>query len=402
MSLFHYRAYNAAGETVQGAVEADSLGALENRLRTAGVWLLDARDAGTADLPAVGARRAGGVKRADVITFFIQMSLLMRAGITLPRALERMAEDFEGTRLGTVVTGLSEQIQIGVPLHRAMQAHPRVFSNQVVAMIQAGEAGGRIPEVFESLTRYYEWLDQLVGDIRQALIYPLIVTGAALALVLLLFTFVVPRFVTLLTDLSLEVPMLTRVVMAISGMLVGGWPVILGLAVGLPLALRFALRVPEFRARFDRALMRLPVFGPLVAMFALSRLTQNLGMLYRSGVTILKGLEICRALVGNRAIENAVDDVRKAVLEGTPMSKAMAGRDVFPNTLVTMISTGESSGNLDLALESVAQYYNTLIPRRIKTVFAIFNPAVMLTLIAVVGAVALSVILPILQLWQVR
>jgi type IV pilus assembly protein PilC len=330
------------------------------------------------------------------------MALLLRSGITLPNALDRMAEDFDGTSMGEVLTGLAEKVAIGVSLHDALAGYPRVFSRQVVAMVQAGEVSGQMPEVFNSLSIYYEWLDHLVSEVRQALIYPVIVVTVAVAFVLMLFTFVVPRFVGLLKDLSLEVPMLTKAVMAVSDVLVGGWPVILALVIGIPVGIRLTLRAPAAARAWDRMLMRLPVFGSLVTMFALSRFTHNLAMLYRSGVPLLKGLEICNGLVGNRAIEAALDDVRQGVLEGTPMSKGMTRHDVFPSTLVTMISTGESSGNLDSALQSVSEYYNALIPRRIKVVFAIFNPAVMLTLIAVVGVVALAVILPILELWNVK
>jgi len=402
MSLFHYKAFNSAGETISGALEAESVPALEARLRTTGSWLLEARTGGQAVAAAETTVSRISARRRDAIVFFVQMSLLLRAGITLPHALDRLADDLEDTAMGEVVRGLAGQVSIGVPLHVAMQTFPRVFSRQVVAMVQAGEVSGQMPEVFKSLSDYYEWFDGLMAEIRQALIYPVIVIFAATGLVLLLFTFVVPRFVTLLTDLSLEVPWLTSVVMSISDVLVGGWPWIVGTALGAPIALRIALRHPAFGRAFDRKLMDMPVFGSLVAMFGLSRFANNLGMLYRSGVPLLKGLEICQKLVGNRAIEHALEDVRRGVLEGTPMSKGLARHDVFPGTLVTMIATGESSGNLDEALSGVAQYYNAIIPRRIKVVFAIFNPAVMLTLIGVVGTVALAVVLPILQLWQMR
>jgi type IV pilus assembly protein PilC len=400
MSQFHYRALNASGEAIAGTVEADSPSALEARLREAGAWLLEAREGADAKVQARAS--AATAKRADVIAFFVQMALLLRSGITLPNALDRMAEDFAATKMGTVVAGVAEKVAIGMPFHAALEGYPRVFSRQVVAMVQAGEASGRMPEVFQSLSAYYEWMDHLVSEVRQALVYPLIVVTAASAFVLLLFTFVVPRFVGLLEDLDLEVPMLTRIVMAVSKLLVAGWPALLAAAVAAPIGLRLALRAPAFARAFDRALMQLPVFGPLVAMFAISRFAHNLGMLYRSGIPLLRGLEICRGLVGNRAIEAAIDDVRNGVLEGTPMSKGMVRHDVFPKTLVTMIATGESSGSLDTALQSVADYYNTLIPRRIKVVFAIFNPVIMLGLIGVVGVVAMAVILPILQLWNVR
>lgn len=402
MSLYRYRAYNSAGQTVSGSLEADSLTTLESRLRTAGSWLIDAREGGSAEVISDSEVSNVTVKRRDLIHFFVQMSLLLKAGVTLPNALDRMAEDTEGTRLGEVTVGLRDQVAIGTPLHATMDKYPRVFSRQITSMIEAGEVSGRLPEVFENLSSYYEWVDQLTSDIRQALIYPVMVMAAALSLVLLLFTFIVPKFVGLLTELHLKIPLLTQIVMVISNALLRGWPLVIVLAVGGPVALRLALRNKEFARGFDRALMKLPIFGPLIAMFAFSRFAHNLAMLYRSGITLLRGLEICRDLVGNHAVAHALDDVHRGVLEGTPLNKCLAQHEVFPKTLVTMIATGESTGSLDFALQSVADYYNKIIPRRIKIVFSIFDPVMMVSLIAVVGVVALSVVLPILQLWDMK
>jgi len=399
MSMYRYRAYNTAGDVIYGAIEADSVVIADNRLRTAGIWMLEAKE-GTA--AAAGETHNIAIKRGELISFFVQMALLLRAGIPVAAAITRLAEDAEGTRLGTVLVTLREQVTIGVQLHQAFAMFPRCFPPQIVAIVQAGEVSGHMPEAFESLSGYYEWLDQLVGDIRQALIYPLMVSGAALALVLMLFTLVVPRFVTLLTDLSLGVPLITRITITISNLLLHGWPVILGVAVATYVGVKMAMRSDRHAAALDRALMKLPIFGQLIGMFALSRFTHNLGMLYRSGIPLLRGLEICKKLVGNRAIEQAIDDVRTRVSEGTPLSRGMAMHDVFPPTVVTMISTGETSGTLDFALQSVSDYYNKIIPRRIKIVFAIFDPVMMLSLIGVVGFVALAVVLPILQLWNTR
>lgn len=402
MSLFHYRAFNAAGETVSGALEAEDLPTLETRLRSAGVWLLEAREGAALKESSRDVSASIKVPRQELISFFVQISLLLNAGVTLAGALERMTEDCAGTRLGTVLAGLHDQIAIGTPLNQAMAKYPHVFSRQVTAMIEAGEATGKMPEVFESLSGYYEWLDQLTGDIRQALIYPVMVISASSMLVLMLFTFVVPRFVSLLTDLHLKVPLLTQIVMSISNTLVHGWPVLLFFAVGLPVGFVLAMRSPAFALGFDRALMRLPIFGELVALFGLSRFSHNLAMLYRSGIPLVRGLEICSCLVGNRAIEQAILEARRGVLEGTPLNRCLAQQEIFPRTLVTMIATGETSGKLDFSLQSVSEYYNKIIPRRIKVIFAIFDPVMMISLIAVVGTVALSVILPILQLWDVK
>ena len=399
MSVFSYRAYDAAGRITSGSLEADSVTALENRLRTAGIWMLEAKEGRSEQTEVVSRLKLG---RADLINAFVQLTLLLRAGITLPNALERLAEDNAGTRTGAVMATLQEQVSIGVPLHRAMGAYPRIFTTEITAVIEAGEVSGQLPEVFASLQDYFEWCDQLAADVRQALMYPVIVMVASLGLVLMLFTFVVPKFVGLLNELSLEMPLLTRIVMGISHVLLTGWPVLLGLAIGLPFLIRYLLRNPTTATWIDTKKMELPVFGSLVSMLALSRFSHNLALLYHAGIPLLRGIEICQNVVGNRAIAASLADAHRGVLEGKPLSKCLAAHPVFPQTLVTMMATGETSGTLDVALQGVADYYNKVIPRRIKVVFAVFNPVMMLSLIAVVGVVALAVILPILQLWNAK
>lgn len=399
MSVYSYRAYNAAGQVTSGSLEAESLDALEKSLRAAGIWLLEATEGRIARRTGVSRLK---LSRADVINLFVQLTLLLQAGITLPNALERLAADNKDTKSGEVMATLLEQVSIGVPLHRAMDSYPRIFTPEITAVVQAGEISGRLPEVFSSLQAYYEWCDQLMSDVRQALMYPVIVMIAALGLVLMLFTFVVPKFVGLLSELSLEVPLLTRIVMGISQILLQGWPVLIALGVGLPLAARYALRSPQLATWVDQKKMEIPVFGSLVAMIALSRFAHNLALLYRAGIPLLRGVEICQSVVGNRALAAALVDAHNGIMEGRPLSRCLSAHPVFPQTLVTMIATGETSGTLDIALQGVADYYNKIIPRRIKVVFAIFNPAMMLSLIGVVGLVALAVILPILQLWNAR
>ena len=400
MTWFHYRAYDAAGRTVSGALEAEDIRRLETRLRAAGVWLLEAAETGAA-VPA-SARFGRTVKRRDLVNFFLQLSLLLKAGVPLTQALGRLARDFKNERFGSVVADLEEKVFSGVPLSQAMQSHPSVFSRQVAAVVLAGETSGRLPDSFVTLSGYFESADQLVSDVRQALIYPFVVVCASLGLMLLLFTVVVPRFVELLHGLALQVPLITQVVMRISNFLVAGWPILVAVAIGLPLGLKLAMRSSAFACGLDRALMRVPIFGSLVAMIALSKLAHSLGLLYRSGIPLLKALDICRGLVGNRAIAKALEEVAENVAQGMPLSGCLSSHDFFPPAMVTMIATGEASGTMGFALENVSDYYKKIIPRRIKVVLGIFDPAIMLLLIGAVGCIALAVILPILQLWQAR
>lgn len=407
MALYHYRALGADGRTLTGTLAAENRTGVAHRLREVGAWLLEAHEAGAGTATAAAAavttsHRRLRVPRGDLINFALQVSLLLNSGVTLPQALRRLAEDYAGTRLGTVLQELHDQVAVGEPLHTAMQRFPRVFPPHISALVEAGETSGQLPTIFASLAEHYEWVDKLAADLRQATVYPLTVTGAALALVVLLFTFVVPRFSTLLVELNLAVPALTRAVATVSAAMVNHWPIWVGALAAIVLAFRWGRHVPGLAEAWDRAILRVPVLGPLFAMVALSRFARNLALLYRSGIPLLRGLEVVRGLVGNRALAAAVGRLHTALEQGIPLHRGLATEPLFPATVVTMVSTGESAGSLDVALQSVAEYYNKLLPRRLKLAFAWFDPIAMFALVGLVALVAIAVILPILQLWQAR
>jgi type II secretory pathway component PulF len=399
MKSFRFHAYDANGRGISGTLAAPSLASLEDLLRDRGLWLNQAREAA---VEVGGSTSSLAVPRTDLIHFFVQGAMLLKAGITLPSALERIAADASDRPAGRVVSDLLDQVNAGVALHKAMARHPRVFSGQVVAMSEAGEVSGRLPEVFEGLASHFEWVDQIAGDIRQALIYPAVVLSAAAGLVGVLFTWVVPRFVTLLTDLNLEIPLITRIVMVASDLFTRGWPVWVPALLLVPALGALSSRNPSLAARRDAALMGLPIFGDLFTLFALSRLSHNLAMLCRAGIPLVRSLEICQGLVGNQVMARAIDEVRSRVVEGVALHRALAAHPVFPSLLVALVATGEASGNLDRSLDSLSSYFNRQIPRRMKLVFSVFDPLMMVGLVAVVGVVALAVILPVLQLWQLR
>ncbi len=404
MPSYSYSGIDAKGKTTNGFLQADSIQVLEQKLKESGIWMMKA----TQDSKTVVSSKTETtqqsrvkVKRWELINFYIQFSLLLRAGINLPKALRRLSDDLGESRLGKVLQTIAEQVEIGVPLNEAISYFPRIFPPETVSIIRAGEVSGNLPNVLDEIRLHLEWTDKLTSDIRQALIYPCIVITAATGLILFLFPFTVPKFVTLLNELALELPALTQYVMIISDFLKSYLLIILTVLFLIPVLYKIIRKTKKGGIFIDRMMMNLPIFGNLIQMFGFSRFSKNLSMLYRSGIPILKGLQITQSVMGNLAIREAVTATRKAVEEGTPLSQGLARIDIFPKILVTMIATGEESGSLDESLNSVAGYYDEIIPRKIKALFTFFEPVVMLTLIGIVGAVALSVILPILQLWSV-
>jgi len=406
MPIFRYQVVDAKGRTLNGTMPANDEASLEQTLKKAGLWITDVkvdRPGSAREAPKFsgrGPRLSGKRGRRELIDFCTMMTYQLRAGIPLVRALEVAGQDCKDPRFGKVMTGLQHHIESGLQLHEAMARFPRVFSAHFVSVVKAGESSSKIAETFADLKEYMEWLEQLIADMRQASLYPSIVLVVIMAFAIFLFTFIIPKFSELLSKLNVEQPLLTQIVFGLGDFAKKTWwisiPLFLLVVIGVPIGRRVSR---GFAAMMDKLKLKLPIFGPLNLMLALSRFTHNLAMLYRSGIPILQSLAYCQqGLIGNAVIENAVRKVEVDIKNGSTISEAMHRHPIFPAMVLRMITMGETAGNLDLALDTVAEYYNDIIPRTIKKVFTVMEPMLMLLLILIVGCVALAIYLPIIAL----
>jgi len=406
MPVFRYEAIDKRGRNLSGMMPALDESNLELKLKSAGFWLIDAateRPPAAMDKPAqsdLGWRTMWGKRRRRaLIDFCTLMSFQSKVGIPLVQALEVASQDCEDVQFRRVLAGLQHHIESGLLFYEALEKYPRLFTPHFVSVIRAGEMSSKLPETFDDLREYLEWVDQVIAEMRQASLYPLIVTTVIFAFVLFLFTFIIPRFATLLTSLKIPLPLLTQIIFALSDFVKATWWLwllgLLAVTLGVPLGRRLSRR---FALWLDRLKLNLPIFGPLNLMLALSRFTHNFAILYRAGIPILQSLNLCQGLVGSLVVEDAVAGVHEDVKTGSTISEALRRQPIFPPMLLRMVVMGETTGNLDAALENVSEYYNEIIPRRIKKIFTVLEPALMLALIFVVGAVALSIYLPSLAL----
>lgn len=406
MPVYRYHATDERGRAVNGTMPAQDETSLEEKLESAGFWLIDAKMERASDVTGkkAGKETAGPMlwgkkKRRALIEFCTTMSFQSRVGIPLVQALEVASEDCETAGFRGVLEGLQHHIESGDLFYEALEKYPRIFSPHFISVIRAGEMSSKLPETFEDLCKYLEWVDQIIADVRQASLYPAIVSLVILVFVLFLFTFIIPQFATLLAGLKIPLPLITQIIFGLSDFVKKFWwawvLLLLFLTVGIPLGKRYSR---AFARWLDEIKLKLPIFGELNLMLAISRFTHNFAILYRSGIHILQSLELCKALVGNAVVEEAVGGVLADVKTGSTISEAMRKHPIFPIMLLRMVVMGETTGSLDTALENVADYYNQVIPRRIKKVFTIMEPMLMLLLIGIVGAVALSIYLPLLAL----
>ena len=406
MPVYRYQAIDRSGHSLGGLMPAMDEANLEQRLRGLGLWLTEAaaeKPEGANAAPKSDVRwlRLNAKRRRrELIDFCTLMTFQVRVGVPLAKALEVACQDCSDPAFQQVLRGLQSNLESGLQFHESLARFPGIFSPHFISVVRAGEMSSKLPETFDDLRKYLEWVERVVADIRQATLYPAIVMSVVCGFVLFLFTFIIPKFAELLDKLNVKKPLLTTVILSGADVARRTWwltvPLFLLLVIGLPIARRYSRRVAMW---MDRLKLRLPIFGPLNLMLALSRFTHNLAILYRSGIPILEALKLCQqGLIGNTVVEEAVGKVENDIKSGSTISEAMHRQPVFSAMLLRMVTMGENTGKLDQALDNVADYYNEIIPRRIKSLFTVLEPSLMLFLIFLVGAIALAIYLPILSL----
>jgi len=405
--LFQYEAIDRRGRTLTGTMPAVDETTLEQKLRNTGLWLTEAGlqrvGIDPNSVAAIRGRRyklRGTAGRRELIDLCTLMTFQVRVGIPVVKALDVACQDCKNKQFQEVLTGLQAHIEGGLQFHEAMGYYPGVFSTHFVSVVKAGEMTSNMPEAFSDLRDYLEWLDRVLADVRQATMYPAIIATVVLSFVIFLFTFIIPKFAELLKNLKIQQPLLTRIVFAVGEFTQATWYFWLPILLLAGFAVVFGRRIsPRIAYALDYVKLHIPLFGELNIMLSLSRFTHNLALLYRSGLPVLQSLALCqKGLIGNAYIEKAVAGVEEDVKTGSTISEAMHRHKVFTALLKRMVAMGETSRNLDSALNNVSAYYTDVVPRRIKAIFSVFEPALMLGLIFTVGCVALAIYLPILAL----
>lgn len=401
MPDYNYRGVNRTGKRIRGIITAPDIIALESELAKSGSVLIEAEENAEAESGDTNISIfSRGPKDRELIDFFITLNSLLKAGVTLLDALREVKEEVESLVFSNIVGDMVNTIEEGGQFTDALAKYPKVFSGHILGVVRAGEVGGKLNETFEELVRYLEWQTSLKANIKQATIYPVTVLVALTVLILILFTFVVPKFSELLTSLNIPLPFPTRMVMSISDFFVAAWWVLLLVGVITAVSLKYMRRYwGWFALAFDTFKLNIMVFGGLNRMLTVSKFAYNFSTLLVAGVPVIQSLDLCKHLVGNKVMENALEEAKADVAGGMFLNESLRKHEIFPKKTLLMITVGETSGDLGGALSNVASYYTEEVPRRIKKVFSIMEPLVMLTLIGVVGFTAAAVILPILSMF---
>lgn len=397
MPTFAYTFRDASGNVRSGTSEAESAETLRRRLQEQGFTVTEVRQ--------VRAHRPGGgwgrVKLSDLAIFCRQFSTMQDAGVSIVRSLDVLAQQTQSPKLRRIIMDIQAEVEAGQTLSKAMSKYPNVFSNLFIGLIRAGEVGGVLEESLQRLAAFLEADVALRRKVRAAMTYPTIVVIAALAIVIGLVTFILPRFFDVFRDLNIkEFPVMTQMLMDFSNFLTSRWYVMIAIVVLVVMAFRTFVRTRIGRRLYDRLKLKLPVFGPLNHKIALARFSRTLSTLLSSGVPILQALETVAGTVANEIIAEAVMEARARIREGDRIGPPLEKSGMFPPMVVHMISIGEESGALDQMLSKVADFYESEVESTLQSLTSAIEPVLIVLLGGMVGFIVISLLLPLITAVQ--
>jgi len=415
MPNFYYRARDASGRAHEGIEVAASE---DQVLRTlAGLQLtpvlIEMRaSAGDARAPSsvlaqLGEQVSRGlnvwrhrVQAGSVALFARQLSTMISAGLPLVRSLRSIARDHHDERLAAVLQTVSDDVAKGGSLGAALARHPLIFDEVFVSLVETGEVSGTLDQIMEHTAAYLERAEVLRLKVEAALRYPIFVlTFAAMVFLAMLFK-IVPMFSAIYARFRVKLPLPTRVLLGISHAATSNLLPFIGLILVIWIGATAWARTERGRLAIDTAKLNLPLFGPLIRMYAITKFARTLGMLTSSGTQILSALKVMRPVPGNKLLERGIDGVRSQVTQGISLSRAMAEAKVFPDMLVQMTSTGEETGKLDQMLLRTADFYEQRVAAKVEGLSSLVEPIAIVVLGAVIGMMLLALYLPIFNLGQ--
>lgn len=396
MPVYTYRGTNRSGTKVAGERTATNKTELQSLLRREQINVSKVSEKGKEfSFPTFG----GGVNSKDLAIFTRQFSVMIDAGLPLVQCLEILANQQENKTFQKVLSGVRASVEGGATLSSSMKQYEKVFDALYYNMVEAGETGGILDTILQRLSSYIEKSVKLKRAVKSAMIYPVAVLTIASGVVILLLWKVVPIFVTLFAGLNANLPLPTRIVIALSHF-IGSWfgLLIVVFAIATGVALKTWYGTTQGRLVIDATLLKLPILGMVLRKIIVARFTRTLGTLISSGVPILESLDITARTSGNAIVERALLKTRKAVEAGRSLVDPLKESEVFPSMVTQMIAVGEQTGAMDAMLQKIADFYEDEVDAAVKDLLTLMEPMMILVLGIVVGGVVISMYLPLFSL----
>lgn len=402
MAAYEYIALDARGRQKKGVLEADSVRQIRQLLRDQGLVPLEVDTArekrATSGFSLADFRRR--LSALDRVLFTRQLATLIGAGLPVEEAISAIAQQSERQSMRSLVMAIRSKVLEGHSLASSLGDYPRSFSHLYRSTIAAGEQSGYLDRVLDNLANYEERQFEARRDVDMALLYPVLLTLFAFGIVGALMIYVVPDMVGVLENMGQDLPLSTRILIALSEFAQSWWWLLIIGAVVAVAATRWILQQPGARLAWDRQKLSLPLIARITRSANAARYANTLSILTGSGVPLVEAMNIAAEVVSNQWLKRRLADATQRVSEGSSLRVALDGVGYFPPMLLHMVASGESSGELDAMLEKVAVYQQTEVERIVTTLVRLFEPAMLVVMAALVMFIVMAILLPILTMNQ--
>ncbi len=401
MPTYIYKARDAAGKLVKGAMEAASKDEFTEKLHRMGYMathVTEARPGIRIESVFDKFKRIGA---EDMIVFNVQLANMINAGIPILVCMDTLDKQIENKNLRDTVDSVKRNLEAGDSFSQALTRHPAVFSKLFISMVKVGEASGKLDTV---LTRYAEFTERqldLNQKIKGALFYPIILLLAGIAVTIFIVASIIPQFAEIFMKVGIRLPMPTMVLYKIGTWIRHYWHLFTLLLVAVWLAARYYVKTDIGRFNFDRFKLKVPIVGSLLRKVCIARFSRTLATLLSSGVPILQSLDITREVIGNEVLGRVIGGVSDSVAKGERIGETLKISEEFPPDTVQMVSVGEETGDLDGMLNKIADFYNMSITYSIKKLTTVLEPLFLVIMGGMVGFIMASMLLPMFDMMKI-
>lgn len=400
-STYEYQVRDHTGKIVKGKIDAESPAMVANKLTSMGYAPISIEESGKGlnrEIRIPGMGEKVGLK--DLAVMCRQFATMINSGLTLLRALSVLEEQTENKVLAKVIGEVRSDVEIGNSLSSSLAKHDNVFPPLMINMVKAGEVGGFLDSTLLQIASNFEAEVKLRQKVKSAMTYPIVVLVMAILALTAMLLFIVPVFEDLFSSLGGELPLPTRILVALSAVLKFLMPFIIVLAIAFGVWWRKYKNTPRVRDVIDPAKLKAPVFGKLFQKIALSRFSRNLGSMIAAGVPILQALDIVGDTSGNVVVSRAVADVKESVRSGEPLARPLLDHPVFPPMVVQMMAVGEDTGSLDAMLAKISEFYDQEVEATTEALTSLIEPIMIAVVGGLIGAMLIALYLPIFKVFD--
>jgi type IV pilus assembly protein PilC len=399
MSAYAFKAIDLAGREAKGEVDAESKQHVADQLKQRGLIVVDISEkSGSKEIKLPGANK---VKIADLTIMTRQLATMVSSGMTILKALYVLESQTESKPLAETLTKVRKDVEAGLPLSDSFERHPKVFNGLFVAMTRAGETGGMLEASLQRTAEQLEADESLRRQVKSAMVYPSVIFSFAGIVLVALVVFLVPVFEGIFKQFGGDLPLITKVTVALSDAIIGYWFVFIAIIVGTVFGFRKWKGSVSGRKQWDTMRLKTPMgIGTIVQKVALARWSRTLSALTTAGVPILAALEITGKTAGNWVIEKAMDDVINSVKGGGTMAVPLKDNDIFPSMVTHMLGVGEETGAVDTMLNKIADFYEDQVAAAVKSLTSILEPIMIVVVGGIVGFIVIAMYMPLFKVYD--